>query len=458
MGKDGFLTPKAIAKRIKAKGLQKLRWYCQMCQKQCRDENGFKCHCESESHQRQISLFAQRPGRFLDAFSREFEKTFMDILKRRFGEQRVHANLVYNEYISDRHHTHMNATGWVTLNGFVRYLGKTGKAIVEETPKGWYIQYINRDPEMLAQKEAMEKKEKHDLDDEERTFKLLEKRIEEAQQRQTQTTADSTENEQGEDNQVPVENAEPIKFFLAPRKPTPMLHSTTTTTTATITTDNQLLDIKTEPLPSPLPSANDATDADVAIIEQQAKAENGTPKNIQPQQQKEIKKEIPVKFEFGVKETATPSSSSKSKVDRKRKLTADEELMLEQELAKERRNRRDYWVTPGIVVKVMNKALANGKYYKLKGVVEEVISTYVAQIKMIESGDILRLDQSQLETVIPIIGGKMKIVNGAYRGDTVVLLSLDVDKFSAKVKLVSGPHSGQVLPSVAYEDVCKIVQ
>ena len=31
-----------IANRIKSKGLQKLRWYCQMCQKQCRDENGFQ--------------------------------------------------------------------------------------------------------------------------------------------------------------------------------------------------------------------------------------------------------------------------------------------------------------------------------------------------------------------------------------------------------------------------------
>lgn len=38
MGKADFLTPKAISNRIKAKGLQKLRWYCQMCQKQCRDE------------------------------------------------------------------------------------------------------------------------------------------------------------------------------------------------------------------------------------------------------------------------------------------------------------------------------------------------------------------------------------------------------------------------------------
>src|SRR5688500_7207864 len=26
----------------KAKGLQKLKWYCQMCQKQCRDENGYQ--------------------------------------------------------------------------------------------------------------------------------------------------------------------------------------------------------------------------------------------------------------------------------------------------------------------------------------------------------------------------------------------------------------------------------
>ena len=39
MGKDGgFLTPKAISNRIKSKGMQKLRWYCQSCEKQCRDE------------------------------------------------------------------------------------------------------------------------------------------------------------------------------------------------------------------------------------------------------------------------------------------------------------------------------------------------------------------------------------------------------------------------------------
>ena len=52
-----------IANRIKAKGLQKLRWYCQMCQKQCRDENGFKCHLTSEGHKRQMMVFGQSPTR-----------------------------------------------------------------------------------------------------------------------------------------------------------------------------------------------------------------------------------------------------------------------------------------------------------------------------------------------------------------------------------------------------------
>jgi DNA/RNA-binding protein KIN17 len=36
MGKAEAGTPKAIANKMKSKGLQKLRWYCQMCQKQVR--------------------------------------------------------------------------------------------------------------------------------------------------------------------------------------------------------------------------------------------------------------------------------------------------------------------------------------------------------------------------------------------------------------------------------------
>lgn len=149
MGKEkpGFLTPKAISNRIKSKGLQKLRWYCQMCQKQCRDENGYKCHTNSESHHRQMKIFMENGGKFISGFSSEFLKGYLDIVRRQFGGKRVHANVVYQEYIKDKEHIHMNATRWHSLTGLCLWLGKQGICRVDETEKGWYIEYIDQDPE-----------------------------------------------------------------------------------------------------------------------------------------------------------------------------------------------------------------------------------------------------------------------------------------------------------------------
>lgn len=56
-----------------------------------------------------------------------FLDDFMELLRRRFGTRRVHCNIVYNEYISDRDHTHMNSTKWETLTEFVKWLGREGK-------------------------------------------------------------------------------------------------------------------------------------------------------------------------------------------------------------------------------------------------------------------------------------------------------------------------------------------
>lgn len=176
-------TPKYIANKMKAKGLQKLRWYCQMCQKQCRDENGFKCHTMSESHQRQILLFADNSRKYIDEFSYEFAKGYLEILRRQFGTKRVAANRVYQEYITDRNHLHMNATRWVTLTGFVKWLGRTGKCIVDETEKGWFITYIDRDPDTIAAQERKNKKMKMDKDDEDKLMEFIEKQVKHGQER-----------------------------------------------------------------------------------------------------------------------------------------------------------------------------------------------------------------------------------------------------------------------------------
>ncbi|CAK9291245.1 unnamed protein product [Gordionus sp. m RMFG-2023] len=180
MGKEkhGFFSPKSISNRIKSKGLQKLRWYCQMCEKQCRDENGFKCHTLSESHQRQLLLVAENPNKYISTFSQEFKDSFVYLLKRRFGTKRVKANAVYQEFISDRFHLHMNATQWTTLTGFIKYLGKHGYCKVDETEKGWFITYIDRDPETLKRLDQLKKKEKMEVDDTEINIKMIQKQIE----------------------------------------------------------------------------------------------------------------------------------------------------------------------------------------------------------------------------------------------------------------------------------------
>jgi DNA/RNA-binding protein KIN17 len=68
----------------------------------------------------------------------------------RFGTKRVLANRVYQEYISDKSHLHMNSTRWVTLTEFVKHLGRTGVARVDETEKGWFIAWIDNSPQALA--------------------------------------------------------------------------------------------------------------------------------------------------------------------------------------------------------------------------------------------------------------------------------------------------------------------
>jgi DNA/RNA-binding protein KIN17 len=131
----------------------------------------------SESHQRQLLLFADNSRRYLDEFSGDFKSGYLQCLRRRFGTKRVSANTVYQEYISDRNHIHMNATKWYTLTNFVQYLGREGICIVDQTEKGWFLTYIDRDPETIRRQLEIEKKNKLELDDREKQLVFIEKQV-----------------------------------------------------------------------------------------------------------------------------------------------------------------------------------------------------------------------------------------------------------------------------------------
>lgn len=116
-----------------------------------RDENGFQAHCRSEPHLRKIIAVGPNAGATIAEFSRQFQYEFILLLRTRHNTQRVRANAVYNEYIQDRDHVHMNATRWVTLSGFIGTLGKAGIVRVDEDEDGHlWIQWVDNRPETLA--------------------------------------------------------------------------------------------------------------------------------------------------------------------------------------------------------------------------------------------------------------------------------------------------------------------
>ena len=75
--------------------------------------------------------------------------------------------------------------------------------MVDQTEKGWFIQYIDRDPEAIRKQEAAHRKEKMDLDDEEKAARFIQKQIERMSAQTKDNSVQYTElQRQNEDEKV----------------------------------------------------------------------------------------------------------------------------------------------------------------------------------------------------------------------------------------------------------------
>ena len=457
MGKEkaGFLSTKAIGNRIKAKGLQKLRWYCQMCQKQCRDENGFKCHLTAESHLRQMAMFSENSQKFMDEFSKEFEDGMMEIIKRKARHQRQNANQMYKDFISDKQHFHMNATVWETLTDFVMYLGRTGKCEVDETEKGWFVTYIDRDPETLAKLDAQAKRERAELDSEEKHQRDLLRQVKAA--RLAAGEADEPVPTELKRDEVPGG-----KIALGSLLSTAGGKAKLAPTTSAFAADDDggrggggaAGSSSSSCCCGGGSSTGGGSSAGSGAVVGGAGGGAGggfgatAPKKLSAMEQlmmdevarkqrEAAKAAAQAEAEAAAASSAAASSSSSSGGGGEDK-------------------RKDYWLWEGIVVKVVNRKLSYGKYYKKKGCIERVVQKYTGHVRMQESGDLLQLDQEDLETVIPSVGGAVRILNGKCRGCRARLLAIDEKRFSVSLEVESGSRAGTVLEGVEYEDVSKL--
>jgi len=289
-------------------------------------------------------------------------------------------------------HTHMNAIKWTTLTGFVKHLGKSGKCTVDETEKGWYITWIDRDPETIARQEASAKKDKLAKDDQEKEAEFIKKQVELDRQRKGDSAYDQPQFT--ELKRTDSEEKIQLGLKLAPGQTSAMTGS------------------------SKFSSNN--------VFKSSSKKHEGNDKS--------------------------NSSSGKEK----RKATSAMEEIMQAELSQKKQHQSAAaqpkadkpWLAKTIVVKIVAKSLGD-KYYKQKGHIKELVDPYTG-IVVTQSGAKLKLDQSHLETVIPAKGRTVIILRGRMKGHEAILKDIKVEEFKADVVL----SDGETL-TLPYEDFSK---
>jgi DNA/RNA-binding protein KIN17 len=126
-------------------------------------------------------LVGEDPKKYINDYSNQFQRDFLQLLRTSHGEKKVQLNHFYQEYIANKEHIHMNSTKWPSLTEFAKFLGREGICRVEEDEKGIHVAWIDNSPENLRRQDAIRKKERQDKGDEEREQMAIREQIRRAQ-------------------------------------------------------------------------------------------------------------------------------------------------------------------------------------------------------------------------------------------------------------------------------------
>ncbi|PVH85552.1 hypothetical protein DL98DRAFT_511614 [Cadophora sp. DSE1049] len=137
-------------------------------------------HTQSESHVRQMLLVGEDPKKYINDYSNQFQRDFLQLLRTSHGEKKVNLNHFYQEYIHNKEHVHMNSTKWPSLTEFAKFLGREGICRVEDDEKGLHVAWIDNSPEALRRADAIRKKERQDRGDEEREQAAIREQVRKA--------------------------------------------------------------------------------------------------------------------------------------------------------------------------------------------------------------------------------------------------------------------------------------
>lgn len=433
-GDGGASGPKGIAKRIKAKGLGRLRWYCQMCEKQCRDENGFKCHTRTRAHEEQLAKFAANPQPFIERFSASFLEGFLSIQRQLYGTNAVNANTVYQDYIRDRDHVHMNSTRWTTLTEFVKELGTMKRCHVEDRDGTWWITYIDR--AAADRKLRSDEADRLRIRDEQYAEEALLRRIEKnangpAEQRSFRAPS----------LRISEDNPDAVQVVLPLANRDPRARKSRLRVSGIGATDMAAQDVFPE---------HELTGTEPRLRAKIEDAQGAGPSAV-PRSRPPTREPSP----SGVPSSG-PADRSSSVPDSAMKHTTGQTPDCGNTPPTPNRGslpHGDAWLSSGLLVKVVGDALRDTPYHGRKGTVEETVDPYTARVRMADTAALLQVDQEDLETVIPKPGGRVRFVLGQRRGQAGTVVRIRENAYEV---IVRPDRSADSDMACEYEHVCKV--
>ena len=123
---------------------------------------------------------------------------------------------------------------------------------------------------------------------------------------------------------------------------------------------------------------------------------------------------------------------AKGKVERKRK----------------QKRKRIKWIRNGLKV----RCIKNGKYFRQKGIVDDVIDEYRFCVQMIDENILLTLHEDEVETVIPKKGALVMVLRGKYKKERGCILTKSKKEQCASVQL----EDNLSIIQCDYDDICAI--
>ena len=319
---------------------------------------------------------------------------------------------MYQEYIRDRHHTHLSATRWKSVAGFLRFLGQKGIAQVKQ-----------KKPQQSAAEEY---------------FFIIPK--DEGADSDSESDSGDEDIEMQNDSKFERDPSKRPKWFikLIDKSPEAIMAAKSKSLQQRQAEEEQNLQAKQLEAVQKQAQSAMSTKAAAPIVLVQKKSSQSVPDStakvaslFADDDAEDESEKVSAPVQFKQKHLSVLDELRNEDVKIKRAFIPYETapIVIEADAGEA----EDIpWIRKGLLIRIKNDTVAEGKYLGLLAVIEAVIDDFGAQVSVLSSGDQLLLDQDDCEAVSEVSDAEFdaqlqsldaKIMSTALKTDRCVILA-----------------------------------